>query len=196
MYPTYCIAPTGQTNYITKPISLDDADCECYLWHWKYFEQSAQSIRVFLSRIIYQYLPTGDGIAIPIHSIDDHHNASIFLKIYYLSRYGCLWWIPYILIWWYMLSRGGRSFCEIIRDPNPHEYARPKHSHYWSRNVWIKIYISTRNGSYVQRYSIVLHGRYCNFHLTLSDTILIFCELSLVHTHFYSLGSQWYTFYR
>ena len=53
MYPTYCIAPTGQTNYITPPISLDDADCECYLWHCKYCEQSAQSIRVFLSGNIF-----------------------------------------------------------------------------------------------------------------------------------------------
>ena len=37
-----------------------------------------------------------------------------------------------------MLSRGGRSFCEIIRDPNPHEHARPKYLHDFSRNVWIK----------------------------------------------------------
>ena len=58
---------------------------------------------------------------------------------------GCLWWILCICIWWYMLSQGGRSFCEIIRDPNPHEYARPKYSHDWSRNVWIKyIYINEK----------------------------------------------------
>ena len=51
---------------------------------------------------------------------------------------GCLWWIPYIKIWWYLLSRGGRSFCEIIRDPNPHEHAQPKYLHDCFRNVWIK----------------------------------------------------------
>ena len=51
---------------------------------------------------------------------------------------GCIWWIPYIKIWWYVLSRGGISFCEIIRDPNPHGHARPKYSHDCSRNVWIK----------------------------------------------------------
>ena len=51
---------------------------------------------------------------------------------------GCLWWIPYIKIWWYMLSRGGRSFCDIIRNPNPHEHARPKYLHDCFRNFWIK----------------------------------------------------------
>ena len=52
MYPTYCIAPTGRTNYITPQIYLDDADSECYLWHWKICEQSEESIRVFLLGII------------------------------------------------------------------------------------------------------------------------------------------------
>ena len=35
------------------------------------------------------------------------------------------------------MSRGGRSFCGIIRDPNSHEYARPKHLYDWSIYVWI-----------------------------------------------------------
>ena len=82
MYPTYFIAPTSRTNYITPTISLDNADCECYLWHTKYCEHSKKSIRVFLSSIIYQYLPTGDGIALPIYSINDHHDASIFCKLH------------------------------------------------------------------------------------------------------------------
>ena len=86
MYPTYCIAPTGRTNYITPPIYLDDADCECYLWHWKICEQSEESIRVFLSGIIYQYLLSGDGIALPVHSINDRHDASIFYKLHVLFR--------------------------------------------------------------------------------------------------------------
>ena len=48
---------------------------------------------------------------------------------------GCLWWIPYFKIWLYVLNWGGRLFCEIIRDPNPHEHARPKYSHDCFRNV-------------------------------------------------------------
>ena len=51
---------------------------------------------------------------------------------------GCLWWIRYIKIWWYTLNRGGGSFCDIIRDPNPNEHARPKYSHDCFRNVWMK----------------------------------------------------------
>ena len=86
MYPTYCIAQTVQTNYITPPIYLDDADYECYLWHWKICEQSEKIIRVFLSGIIYQYLPSGDGIALPVHSSNDHHYASMFFKIQVLFR--------------------------------------------------------------------------------------------------------------
>ena len=51
---------------------------------------------------------------------------------------GCLWWIPYIKIWLYLLNWGGRSFCEIIRDHNPHEHARPKYWHDCFINFWIK----------------------------------------------------------
>ena len=86
MYPTYCIDPTGRTNYITPPIYLDDADCECYLWHWKICEQSEKIIQVFLSGIIHQYLSSSDGIAPPVHSINDHQDASIFCKLHDLSR--------------------------------------------------------------------------------------------------------------
>ena len=86
MYPTYFIAPTGRTNYITPPIYLYDADYECYLWHWKFCEQSEKSIRVLLSGIIYQYLLSGDGIALLVHSINDHHDVSIFCKLHVLFR--------------------------------------------------------------------------------------------------------------
>ena len=86
MYPTYCIAPAGRTNYITPPIYLDDADCEFYLWYSKNCEQSEKSIRAFLSGIVYQYLPSGDGIALPVHSINDRHNFSIFCKLHVLFR--------------------------------------------------------------------------------------------------------------
>ena len=86
MYPTYCISPTGRTNYITPPIYLDDADCECYLWHWKIWEQSEKIIRVFLSGIIFQSLPSCDGIDLPVHSINDHHDYSIFYKLHILFR--------------------------------------------------------------------------------------------------------------
>ena len=37
-----------------------------------------------------------------------------------------------------MLNQCGRSLCEIIRDPNPHEHAQPKYSHDCFRNVWMK----------------------------------------------------------
>ena len=86
MYPTYCIALTGWTNYITPPIYLDDADCECYLWHWKICKQSEKSIPVFLSGIIYQYLPSGDGISLPVNSINDRHDAYISCKPHVLFR--------------------------------------------------------------------------------------------------------------
>ena len=86
MYSTYFNAPTGRTNYITPPIYLDDADCECYLWHGTICEKSEKSIQVFLSGIIYQYLPSGDGIALPVHSINDHHDASIFCNLHVLFR--------------------------------------------------------------------------------------------------------------
>ena len=86
MYPTYSIALPGWTNYITPPIYLDDADCECYLWHWKKFEKSEEIIQVLLSGIIYQYLLSGDGIAPPVHSINDRHDASIFYKLHILFR--------------------------------------------------------------------------------------------------------------
>ena len=42
------------------------------------FENKVKLFRVLLSGIIYQYLPSGDGIAFPVHSINDHHYASIF----------------------------------------------------------------------------------------------------------------------
>ena len=86
MYPIYCITPTGRTNYITPPIYLDYENCECYLWHWKICEQREKKIRVFLSGIIYQYLPCGDGIALRVHSSKYCHDASIFYKLHVLFR--------------------------------------------------------------------------------------------------------------
>ena len=50
------------------------------------FKQSEKSIRVFLSGIIYQHLPSSDGIALPVNSINDRHDASIFCKIHVLFR--------------------------------------------------------------------------------------------------------------
>ena len=58
----------------------------------------------------------------------------------------------------------------------------------------LNINISTKNESYEHRDSIVSRKRYCNFHLTLSDNILIFWAPFLVHTHFHYLGSQSYIF--
>ena len=76
-------------------------------------------------------------------------------SIFYFVN-GCLWLIPYIKIWWYMLIRGGRSFCKIIRDPNPHEHARPKYSHDCFRNVWIKQkYINEKQVIRTQRFNCI-----------------------------------------
>ena len=102
MYPTYCIDPTGRTKYITPAIYLDNANCDCYLWYWTICEKS---IRVFLLGNIYHYLPSGDGIALPVHSNNDHHGASIFFKLHVLFRE----WMPvvdslYQKLWWYRLS--------------------------------------------------------------------------------------------
>ena len=50
------------------------------------WEQSEKSIRVLLSGIIYQYLFSGDGIALQLHSFNDRHDASIFYKLHILFR--------------------------------------------------------------------------------------------------------------
>ena len=55
-------------------------------------EQSEKSIRVLLSGNIYQYLYSGDGIALPVHSINDRHDASIFYKLRILIRL----WMPMV----------------------------------------------------------------------------------------------------
>ena len=39
---------------------------------------------------------------------------------------GCLWWIPYIKLWWMMLSKNGRSVRAIFRDGNPKEGPKEK----------------------------------------------------------------------
>ena len=78
MYPIHCIAPTGRIYYITPPIFLDDADV---LWHQKYCEQVPQHIQVHLSSIIFQYLPTGDGTPLPIHTTDGSDNAPVLCKL-------------------------------------------------------------------------------------------------------------------
>ena len=50
-------------------------------------------------------------------------------------------------IWLYVFNRGGQSFCEIIRYPNPHEHARSKYLHDCFRNVWIRQkYINKKKG--------------------------------------------------
>ena len=76
---------------------------------------------------------------------------------------GCLWWIPYFKIWLYVLNRGGRSFCEIICNPNPHDTHDQNTRIIVSEMSGWNIYISTKNGLYEHRDSIVSRKRYCNF---------------------------------
>ena len=32
---------------------------------------------------------------------------------------GCIWWIPFIKIWWHLLSQNGRSIFDTLFDSNP-----------------------------------------------------------------------------
>ena len=52
----------------------------------KFANKVKKIIRVLLSGIIYQYLFSGDGISLPVHSINDRHYASIFYKLHVLFR--------------------------------------------------------------------------------------------------------------
>ena len=60
-----------------------------------------KSIRVLLSGVIYQYLFSGDGIALPVHSINYRHDAYILQASHFTSlmdacgrfltsKYGCM----------------------------------------------------------------------------------------------------------
>ena len=108
---------------------------------------------------------------------------------------GCFWWIPYIRIWWYMLSRGERSFCEIIRDPNPQRYAWPKYLHDCFRNVWInQKFINEKWVIRTQRFNCIME-KILQFSSYSFGYYSHFWAPFLVHTHFYYLDSQWYIFF-
>ena len=119
VYPIYCIALTGRTNYINQPISLENNDCECYLLRWELCLQNVQRIRFFQLFHISQCLHTDHGIFfcfIPTTCI-----TTFFYFVIYIFCFmnGCLWWIPFIKIWWHLLSYNGGSIFDILIDTNP-----------------------------------------------------------------------------
>ena len=79
------------------------------------------------------------------------------------SKYGCICWIEvedHFVISFVILTHinmHDQNICMIVSEMSG-----------WNKNI------STKNRSYKHRDSIVSQKRYCNFHLTLSDTILIF----------------------
>ena len=133
-----------------------------------------------------QYLPRNT-----IESLCTYDPFLVDIYIIYPDIYGTI-----MRIFWSCMFMWVRIANDLTKWSSTSTQHVPKYLHDCSRNVWIKQKISTRNMSYVHRNSIVSQGRYWNFNLTLSDTILIFCALFSVHTHFHYLGSQWYTFYQ
>ena len=78
MYPVYCIASTGRTDYINQPISLDDNDCGYYLLCWEPCTKNVQRIRFFRSFIISQFLHTDHGIFLFFHPNNVHYEYLYF----------------------------------------------------------------------------------------------------------------------
>ena len=56
------------------------------------FANKAKTYSSLFIGIIYQCLPSGDEIALPVHSINDRHDASIFCKLHVLFRE----WMPMV----------------------------------------------------------------------------------------------------
>ena len=108
MYPIYCINPTGRTNYISQPISLENNDCEGCLLCWENFLQNVQRICFFQPFHISQCLHTNHGIFLLFHSNNVHHGVFVLRELHFCFMNGCLWWIPFIKIWWNLLSHNGR----------------------------------------------------------------------------------------
>ena len=84
MYPIYCIALTGQTNYITQPIYLDNKIFECYLLRWELCLQNVQRICFFQLLHISKYLHTDHGIFLLFHTNSVHHNVSVLRELDFL----------------------------------------------------------------------------------------------------------------
>ena len=104
MYPVYCIAPTGQTNYITQPISLDDDNCEFYLLRWELSIQNVQRISFFQTFNISQCLHTNHGSFLLFHSNNVHNDVFVLRELHFfswmdayggypLSKYGGICWV-------------------------------------------------------------------------------------------------------
>ena len=85
MYPVYCIAPTGQTNYITQSISLDNNDCEC----WEPCLKNVQHVCFFRPFHISQCLHTNHRIFPLFHSNNVHHDVFVLRELHFLF-YECM----------------------------------------------------------------------------------------------------------
>ena len=109
MYPVYCIALTGQTNYITQPISLDDNNCEWYLLLWEPCLQNVQHICFFQLFHISQCLRTDNNNFFLFHSNNVHHDVFVPRELLFPPLNGCIRRIPFSRIWWHLLSHNGRS---------------------------------------------------------------------------------------
>ena len=75
---------------------------------------------------ISQCLHTNHGIFLLFHSNNMHHNFFVLRDQHFCLMNGCLWWTPFIKIWWHLFSHNGRSIFDIAIDPNIK--ARPKNT--------------------------------------------------------------------
>ena len=133
MYPVYCIAPTGRTNYITQPISLDNKNCECYLLCWELCLQNVQRICFFQLFHISKCLHTDHGIFLLFHSNNMHHKVFVLREMHFLFHEWMHMADTFFKIWCHLLSHKGRSIFDILIDTNPNP--RPKNT---PRVLWVR----------------------------------------------------------
>ena len=124
MYPVYCIAPTGRTSYITEPISLEDKNCERYLLCWEICLQTCNTFISF-NRFIFLnvYIPTREFSFCSISTMCIN-TIFHFVSWFFGFMDGCLWWIPFINIWWNLLRHNRRYIFDMIIYPNPKAHQR------------------------------------------------------------------------
>ena len=91
MYPVYCIDPNGRNNYITKPISSDDNDCECYILCWELCLQNVHRIRFFHPFHISRCLHTHHGILVLFNSNNVHHDVFVLCELHFFHE-----WMPMV----------------------------------------------------------------------------------------------------
>ena len=132
-YPVYFITPTGRNNYINQSISLDDNDCEYYLLCWELSLQTVQRIQFFQPFHISQCLHTNHGIFFCFIPTTCITKCLYFVRCIFCSMNGCIRRIPFINIWWHLLSHKGISIFDILIDTNPK--ARPKNT---PQVLWVR----------------------------------------------------------